>query len=372
MGVYYPFMSAWYRARGVSGVGIGILSALMPILSVLAPPAIGMVADAFGLRGALLRASVIGGISSLALLTVAAAFCTPEPSFAVLFTCAVVFTFFRNPMLHMADVIALENPGDYGRVRLWGSIGFLACALLAGRYLPLSPAWPLPLVCTLGAFGVLAASFRLPGRAPKASVLVGAELRRLLDNRSFRWFLLTSGLGQAAHAGYDWCISLHLLDLGASGTQVGSAWALATAAEVVLMAFSGRLLAQRTLGFWLCLALAVGSARWLVLSLTHDVFWVLMTQPLHALSFALRWVCSLHAVREISGTGAMGTAQGVFAGVFSLGSAAGMLASGALYDLGLGPLVFAFSTGLGVCAVASCLPLIRQRPRTAPSEAHAA
>jgi PPP family 3-phenylpropionic acid transporter len=264
----------------------------------------------------------------------------------------------------MADVIALEDPGDYGRVRLWGSIGFLACALLAGSYLPLSPAWPLPLICTLGLFGVWAASFGLPARAPHATVLVGVELRRLLDDRRFRWFLLTSALGQAAHAGYDWCISLHLLDLGASGTQVGGAWALATAAEVVLMAYSGRLLAQRTVSFWLCLALAAGSARWLVLALTGDVHWVLLTQPLHALSFALRWVCSLHIVRAISGLGAMGTAQGVFSGVFSLGSAAGMLASGALYDVGFGPLVFAFSTGVGVCAVLCCLPLLRSRPRS--------
>ena len=60
LGAYLPYFPVWLEARGIEGVGMGAVSALMPALGIVGPPLFGLVADALGLRGWLLRVACIG------------------------------------------------------------------------------------------------------------------------------------------------------------------------------------------------------------------------------------------------------------------------------------------------------------------------
>src|SRR5690606_23409214 len=123
-GFYLPYMPAWLEARGFIGPRMSALAMLLPAMSIVMPPVFGMIADAFALRGGLLRLACGGAGLAFTLLALAAGTFEPLP-FGITFACFVVFAGFRAAMNGLADVLALEHATHYGRLRLWGSVGFL-------------------------------------------------------------------------------------------------------------------------------------------------------------------------------------------------------------------------------------------------------
>jgi PPP family 3-phenylpropionic acid transporter len=368
MGAYFPYLPPWLAEQGFSGVQISLITALMPVMSVLAPPLFGLLSDSFALRGALIRVAGFGAILACATLA-AFSFSDLGSSFSLLFICIFAFTFFRAPMAQLSDVLALEQAGDYARLRVWGSIGFMVAAPLAGRYVPLSPTWMLPLSVGLGLVAVFAISFALPARGKLPETPTLTETRKLLRRGLFQWFLLVAALGQAAHAAYDLCISLHLRDLGASGTTIGFAWAIATAGEVVVMAISAWLLRRFSLAWWLLIALVTGALRWAFLAGASDVDLIVALQPVHGLTFGMRWVVSMMIVRSFASNSNLATAQGLYLAAMSAGGALGLVSWGKLYDLAGSRDVFSGACALATLAALSVLPLLRRQTRRQPATA---
>ena len=62
LGAYAPFFPRWLEARGVEGLSMGVVTGLLPAMGVLGPPAIGLVADALGLRGSILPRRLCRGV----------------------------------------------------------------------------------------------------------------------------------------------------------------------------------------------------------------------------------------------------------------------------------------------------------------------
>ncbi len=358
MGAYFPYMPAWMKARGLSGFQIGVITALLPAMAVLSPPMTGMLADALGVRGGLMRVCAAAGLLALGVLSVSLVF-EPSVSFGFLFLCIFAFTFFRSPVSQLADVVTLEHAGSYGRIRVWGSIGFMISTPLIGRYVALEPAHAIPVACAAGFSCVLVVSFFLPKRTHLGPAPVLSEARRLLNDRGFRWLLLSAALGQASHAAYDLWVTIHLQNLGASGTTAGVAWAIATSGEVVVLIVSPWLFRRASIPGWLVVALGAAVLRWALLASVTDVETILVSQPLHGLTFGLRWVCYLTLVRSFAAQNTMATAQGLFLGCFSLGGVAGMLLWGSVYDVHGGTGVFTGAAVVGLLSILVTLPIVR-------------
>jgi PPP family 3-phenylpropionic acid transporter len=250
----------------------------------------------------------------------------------------------------------------YGRVRLWGSVGFLAAALAVGRAVdPRAPAvLPAVTAALLGAAAV--AAWTLPARPDGARLPVTREARALVTAPDFAMFLGVSLLAQVAHASYDLCFSLHLRDLGAGGTLVGVAWALGVVFEVGLMVGAERLLGRFPAPALVAFAVAGAALRWALLASVRSLPALLALQPLHALSFALSWVASLAYTRQRAPAHALATAQGLFSAATACGSVVGMLAWGTVYRrFGGGPV---FGAAALVALVAAALSVVWARAET--------
>jgi PPP family 3-phenylpropionic acid transporter len=366
LGVYAPFFPRWLEARGVSGLRMGAVAALIPAMGVVGPPLVGLAADALGLRAHLLRVASLG--SSLAFAVVAAAWASGRGlSYAELFAAVLAFAVFRSPMVMMADVVAMERVRDagttYGKVRLWGSVGFLATALAAGRWLdPGAPA-ALPAAVAALLLVALAASWALPSGGPTPRVPVLGEARALLAAPDYGAFLGASVLAQAAHASYDLCFSLRLYDLGGADL-VGAAWAAGTACEVAIMAVSDRLFARAPAPRILALTLLGAAVRWALIASVRSLPALLLLQPLHAVSFGLWWVASLRHVKDRAPPRALAAAQGLFMAATGAGAVLGMLAWGGLYRRSGGALTFGAAAivagvGWGLAVVHGRLAAVR-------------
>lgn len=367
-GFYLPYMPAWLEARGFIGPRMSALAMLLPAMSIVMPPVFGMIADAFALRGGLLRLACGGAGLAFTMLALAAGTFEPLP-FGITFACFVVFAGFRAAMNGLADVLALEHATHYGRLRLWGSVGFLGSAWLGGHLV--DPRDPVVLPACVAGF--LALGFLLARLLPKNSSLpprpAPAEAKRLLSRRSFRWLLVVIFLVIGGHSAYDLCLTLRLRALGASGGFVGTAWALGTAAEILLMAVIAPHLQK--LGYARCLLIGVasGAVRWTLLATVTSLPWLMLLQPLHALSFALMWVSALALLKEQAGGSGVATAQGMFSASMASGGTVGMAIWGTVYARGGGEAVFGSAALVACAATGAALLLARTLRAPEPTPA---
>jgi PPP family 3-phenylpropionic acid transporter len=352
-GVYAPFFPRWLEARGVRGLAMGAVAALLPALGVLGPPVVGLLADALGLRGSVLRVACAGAGLSIGALGLAGAASVPL-GFGAIFAAVLVYAAFRSPMTMLADVVAMERAASagttYGKLRLWGSLGFLLAAALGGRALDPAHAGALPLAIAVLLGATTAAAWTLPAKPDARPRPVVREARALLAAPDFGTFLVVSLLAQIAHAGHDLCLSLHLRDRGASDAVAGSAWAIGVVFEVGLMVFSERLVKRFSAPRLLVLALLGAAVRWALIASVSALPALLAIQPLHAISFALWWLASLAYVKDRAPAHALATAQGLFSAAVAAGSVAGMLAWGAVYRRAGGAAVFGVAAGIALAA----------------------
>jgi MFS transporter, PPP family, 3-phenylpropionic acid transporter len=352
LGIYLPFFPRWLEARGLEGLRMGLIVALVPALSLIAPPVLGRLSDALGLRGVLLRIAAAAGCLGFGAIAAASAF-GATPGFGALLALAAAFALCRSAMFVMADVVTLEHASrsGYARIRLWGSLGFLLAALGAGRWLDIESATALPAAIAAALAAAFVLSLGLPARTVVPAVPSAEGTRALLARPAFRLFLATYLVSQLAHSAYDLCFSLHLLSMGASSAFVGLAWALGVLAEVVLMARSAPLLERRSAPALAAFAILAAALRWVLIASVGSQPVLLAAQPLHALSFGLLWIASVTYVRDVAPPGTLATAQGLFAAAAAAGNVVGLLLWSALYREAGGAVTFAAAALVALAAL---------------------
>lgn len=354
LGLNSPYFPLWLEAHGFRGAPMGMIAALSPGMSFFGPPLVGLLSDARGARGSLLSAACALACSALIGLCLCELFGASR-TFGVVFAAVFVYAACRSPMILLADRITIEHGGDYGRRRVWGSVGFMLAAVAFGRWCPPGATRWLPgaMACTLAVAFVISLSLPRATLATRAlGVSAFGSARGLLERRSFRAFLVGSALAAASHSSYDLCGALFFRDLGASDDTIGLLYGTAVLAEIALLAGSGPLWSRLRPELVLGAAYAGAALRWICLSLLASTSLAFMLQPLHAVSFGLMWMASLEYVRRVSAPAALGSAQGAFMAANAAGGVLGMLSWGTLYASRGGPFVFRLAALLSLAAAA--------------------
>ena len=124
----FPFLVIHYQELGLSGTQIGILAALNPLVTVIATPLWGTLADATQRYKQLLLVMMAGCLVTVFLLSQAT-------QFGWLLLIIALFAFFAGSVMPLIDssVLAqLEKKERYGKLRLWGTVGFGVTSPLVG------------------------------------------------------------------------------------------------------------------------------------------------------------------------------------------------------------------------------------------------
>jgi len=368
MGLYLPYFPSWLQARGFVGVKMSILVALLPICQLASPVFVGLVADKLALRGRMMTfcaTSTAVGLSALAL----SAFKYDPIPFGLAFLCMLGFALLRSPMIGLADVLAMEVANDYGRMRLWGSLGFMVAALLGGRLIDPAHAYELPLSVAGTLWLLVMVSWLLPktSKLPPRPALIDAK--QLLKQTAYVRLLITMVLVFGGTTAYDLCATLRLKELGASGNYVGAFWAIGTCAEIMLMFWAKRWFSNIGPGKALTLACLAGTIRWLFLSQATSLTLILALQPLHAVTFGLMWVSAIGVLQREVGEKGTATAQGLYATAIATGATLGLSLWGVLYEELGSELVFLGAAVFSAFATIGAARLIRiTPPETARTE----
>ena len=329
VGVHLPFWPVWLASRGVEAAEIGILLSAAAWIRAVVPPLIAHGADRRGERKRVIVLLLAATCLAYLAYTGAHGF---WPLLAVGALAAACFSAVIPLGENLAMLAARQRGFDYGRVRLWGSLTFIAGAAFGGRLLAGRPD-DLVLWLVLAALALtLAASFALPDVRPPPARGPGPPSSDLLRNRVFVVFLCAAGLIQASHAAYYGFATLHWRAAGLDDGTIGALWAEGVVAEVALFAFSGAVVARlgplRLLG----IAAVAGILRWSVLGLSTDLAVLAAVQLLHAATFAAAHLAAMHFLQRAIPAAWSATAQSLYAG-FAMGVAMGlaMIAAGQLY-----------------------------------------
>ena len=219
-----PFMALYYQQRGLSGSQIGLLAAIVPLVSLVAGPLWSGFADATRRHKSIFLFTTVGVVvASLSIYNAG--------SLAWLVPAVIVFAFLAAPILPLVDsstMSLLEGRKDqYGKIRVWGTLGWALGAPLTGWLVERSGVqWSFYMYALL-MVGALLIGSRLPIGHTQISVPFRDGMRRLFSNPRWVFFLLVIFISGIANAGTNTYLFLYMDRLGADKWMIGLATAMA-------------------------------------------------------------------------------------------------------------------------------------------------
>lgn len=353
VGTMLPYWSIYLDSVGVDAFGIGLFVALVTSVKIIAPPLWAWACDRSSQPLRIVRWSGAG-----------ATLCFLPLFFTTDFNWLVVaifgFNFFWAAQLPQFDAVALRTLGSrrhqYGRLRLWGSVGFILAVLVSG--------W---LVDLVGARIILTILFALYLATLFITIGVKESPAQLAAvNRRINWrpdattliFFTVGFLMQASHGPFYTFFTIHLTGIGYTNTNAGLLWALGVISEVAMYYFMHRVFARIGVVRVLTISFCVATLRWLLLAIASDMLPVLLlSQLLHAVTFAAWHAASIQFIYDHFPEHMRHRGQALHGSLcFALGTAVGGLLAGYVWS-NYGP-VAAWNSAAVMAALAMVLSLL--------------
>ena len=322
IGVYIIYLPRMLTQQGFSATQVGIIYAAAPMMRFLLP---------FLFRRFLsLDARVYRG--ALFLLFIASLLFAPTvDSFSAYLAINLLYGAALGAVLPYVDTIALEviTREHYGKVRLWGSIGFIAIALWLGRVLETIH----QTFGYLGAASLLTVVFGLylVRFDPHHDAPVDRDQERAFSLRTYWAFWISAFLLQVSYGGFYNFFTIYETAQGFSQATISYLWSFAVVCEIFMLYFQGPLLRNHLMGI-IKLATLSAVLRWMLLWLWPDQLMVAYaSQSLHAISFALYYTATIAYVFQLYSQKKL--AQQFYLGItFGLGGSVGAVVGGWIYD----------------------------------------
>jgi PPP family 3-phenylpropionic acid transporter len=352
LGAYTPYIGRWVSSLGHGGYVVGAMLGLWYGTRIIAPP----------LWTALIHRSKAPGqwfvAGTVLTLLCFAGFTFTRSAWALLAVMSA-FGFFYNAVMPQFEAMTLAALGadshQYGRIRVWGSIGFLVVASSYGALLDRlgDPAFPWLTLPLLLATAVAAWPHR---RDPVPAEEEDSEPPAHLWKRpGVRRFLLVALLMQLGFGPFYVFYTLHLQAHGHNGLEVGSLWGLGVLIEIALFWQAPKLIARFGAQPLMLFCLVVTSLRWAVTALFADSLALMAAaQLLHAFSFAVFHACCMRRMVEFFPGKLAKRGQSLLYGFSSgIGGVLGALMAAWLWERGGGQ--WAFMAGAIVVAIAAVI-----------------
>jgi PPP family 3-phenylpropionic acid transporter len=363
LGAFSPYIGRFVDSLGHSGYVLGLMMALWYGSRIVGPPAWNALTSRTERPGLYLL------LGSVFTLVVCAGFTTFHTAIGLCVVMAL-FGLAVNPLLpqfeHMTLSALGERNADYGRIRVWGSIGFLLVASSYGWMLDRYGAQNFPwLVLPLYFAAVLAALPHWHARPPRDE-RPHAPAMDLLRRPGIARFLLVAMLMQTSFGAFYVFYTLHLQAAGHAGLAVGLLWGVGVLSEIAMFWVMPRLFARHDAGRLLSFCLAVTALRWLLTALfPAQLALMFAVQLLHAFSFAVFQSCCMRQMAESFPGREGATGQALLYSLSSgVGGVIGALLASRLWGWHGG--MAAFLGAAIVVAIAWCVYALRPSP-TAPA-----
>jgi MFS transporter, PPP family, 3-phenylpropionic acid transporter len=348
IGAFTPYFTLYLQSLGLAPAAIGTLMSLMLAMRLVAPNFWGWLAHRIGRKALVVRASAL--LSVAGFLTFF--FVT---DFWGLFAGMALMSFFWSASLPLVEAMTLRHlegrVEQYGRIRLWGSVGFIVAVLGTGAWLdraPLASVLWVNLALLIGIF-VCACLLTdvLASRATETSIrLISALMRPQVLTLLAACFFMS-----AAHGPFYVFYSIHLVDHGYDKAAVGMLWSLGVVAEIAVFMAMPRLIGNWSVATILRASFALAVIRFLLIGWAADAIALLvLAQLMHGATFGAYHAAAVAALNRWFPASQQARVQALYGSIsFGAGGMFGNLVSGAAWE-GIGS-ALTFSLGSLLAAV---------------------
>ena len=360
LGALLPYWSLYLRHLDFNASQIGELSAVLLATKIIAPTVWAYVADRAGRRMQVARIAVFAGMCVFALVL-------PAREYWTLLLVLACFGFFWNAALPQFEATTMSHLGEnrylYGRVRLWGSIGFVVTVLALAPLLQGQGIRFLPWVVLVILSCIWLSSLRVQDPPGHGACNQDASLLGTCLQTPVIALLLAAFFIQMSHGAYYTFFSIYLEEQGYSRAAVGQLWVLGVIAEILLFFVVYRLLskfgAKRLLG----IAMLLTVLRWWLIAMhAADLPVLLLAQLLHAASYGLFHASAICMIDEYFSGPLQSRGMAIYSSIsFGLGASLGSLVSGYTWNAVGASGVYLLAVGIAAFALLQYLWLGRLR-----------
>lgn len=327
LGAFHPYFGLYLTSIGVSAWGIGLMLSLMQVMRLVAPNLWGWLTDRWGGRVTIIRLSA--GIGFLSFLGF---FLTRD--FSLMVAIMAILAFFWTASLPLVEALTLCHLRGaverYGRVRFWGSIGFIVSVQGVGLLLDwVSPQWILWIGLTLLTLTFLSTRGLSECSAPEVPHRT-VTFSGVLRHPGVLTVLLAGFLMATAHAPYYVFYSIHLVALGYGKAAVGALWSLGVIAEIGVFIGMSRMMNALSLRGWLALSFIAAALRFGMIAWLAGHPWAALVAQLgHGATFGVHHAASVAALNRWTPPALHGRVLAIFGSIsFGAGGMLGAVLSG--------------------------------------------
>jgi PPP family 3-phenylpropionic acid transporter len=330
---WLPILADYLKGQGLTGIQIGTILSVTPLMMFLVQPFYGMLADRLGYKKCLLLSSFLASVSYACYLF--------HGGFAYIFIITVLMALFYNTLQPILDSLSLRlaqsNPKfSYGTLRIAGAAGWAFTGIILGHYID---------KINLSVIFVFAAISMLLTFIFSFSIKPDNEEETSVDTQSFKnvgevfrnktlIFLLISVFLISAGATTIWNFySIYMKENGASASLVGFGLSFQGLCELPLFYFSAKIIRRFGMKTTLLITVFATAFRLLLYSVVKNPQAAVFIEVLHGVSWSLFWVVCVEYVNMLVKEDWRATGQSLlYASYYGAGAIVGNFWTGFLYD----------------------------------------
>ena len=347
VGMFAPYWSLYLQSIHFNAIEIAILMSVQPVMRMIAPNIWGWLADHSGKR--LLMVQIAAVSSAVCYLGVFA-----TTSFWGMLLVLGAMSFFWSASMPLVEATTLSYLGKrtahYGRIRSWGSIGFIVSVVGLGYAFDyIAIAWLLwaGLVCEIG---ILLFSRQIPPTVVLAHHTDSQPIKQIVLQPRVLALFCACFMMSAAHGPYYTFFSIYLVEHGYTKSAVGGLWALGVICEIGVFFLMPWL--SRRYGFTRILtgSLMLAVLRFLLIAWCVDFLpLLLLAQVLHAATFGSYHAASVGLVHEFFKGRHQSKGQALFGSLtYGAGGMLGGIISGPIWQLYGASVLFSCSAAMAL------------------------
>lgn len=356
LGLIIPFLPLYLDGKGFSSSEIGEILAIFMATKIVGPALWALLADKTGKQLGIIR---LGAFLACAFFT----FLFWLNDYWPIVFCLSIFSLFWTAILPQLEVMTLnsikQSPKIYARIRLWGSIGFIFVAVIAGEVIEQFSSEAFTFLGFIILFGLFLSTLWIKqSKIKKSQITKVSSIKYKLLNISFGAFFLSGILLQLSFGPYYSFFALYLRDLQYPAYAVGLLTSLGVLAEITIFIYAGKIFKYFSVKSILIFSFIITSFRWYLMGHLGDVMIVMiLSQLIHAASFGLYHSASIQFIQQHFDPSQQNRGQAIYiGGVYGLGGALGAYLAGTLWLDGVGA-TSAFDMAMVAAFIGSILVL---------------
>lgn len=295
---YFPFLAVYFKSRGLTYIQSGIAFALISLISIIAQPIMGYIADKYLSKKQVVIINMLVCSALVYLYVIANSFYTIV--FAI-----VALIFFQSSIMSIIDAycydIADKEPNiNFGEIRFMGSVGFAVVSMLLGS---LIQQYDINISFYLYSALFLASAIFLAKLNYKSTHHIvrpkASDILEVLKNYRFILFVLSVmviNVMLSAHSSY---IATLIEATGGNVTVLGIVWFASSFSEIPAFFFGSRLLRKYgELNIYI-LALVLYIFRMLLSAYSTNYVMVIAIQLMQSITFPLYLFAAMQYINVV-------------------------------------------------------------------------